>query len=278
VTGGYRGSALGAARTLLFVPGSRPDRFDKAFAAGADLVVLDLEDAVGPDAKQEARNDVVEAVRRAGRTPVAVRINAPRTPWHDEDVDALAGLECGVMVPKAESTAALRALAARLPGASRVIALIESAAGVLAAEDIARSPEVARLAFGSLDLAAELNVDPDDRTALLFARMRLLFASAAAGLAPPIDGVTADVRDAQRLESDVEYAKRLGYAAKLCIHPAQLATVERLFRPGADEVAWARRVLDAAAGVEDGGVVTLDGAMVDAPVVKRARSIAMAGR
>ncbi|KQZ75736.1 MULTISPECIES: HpcH/HpaI aldolase/citrate lyase family protein [unclassified Nocardioides] len=264
------------ARTLLFVPGDRPDRFDKAAAAGADLVVLDLEDAVAPDAKDRARDDVVSWLRTT-TTAAAVRVNAHGTPWHDADLAALSellasGVACTVMLPKAQDPAAVAATVASLGDGAQVVALLETARGVLRAEPIAAVPGVVRLALGTYDLATELGVDPEDVAAMASARGALVLASAAAGLAGPVDGVTGDVRDADRLVADVRRAAALGFAGKLCIHPAQVAPTAATFAPDATEVAWAQRVVTAAEAAGD-GVLLVDGRMVDLPVVDRARRI-----
>ena len=249
--------------TLLFVPGDRPDRFDKAVAAGPDLAVLDLEDAVAPDAKDAAREAVVGWLAGGGRA--AVRVNALGTPDHDDDVAALAAFPVPVMVPKAEDPDALVRLAERLHDETRLLALVETAAGVLAAVTA-----VERLVLGTFDLAAQLGVSPDDREAMAGARHALVLASAAAGSAPPVDGVTGDVADEARLRDDLAYAVRLGFGGKLCVHPRQVPVARDAFLPSADDVAWARRVVDAADG---SAVVLVDGAMVDKPVVDRARRI-----
>jgi citrate lyase subunit beta/citryl-CoA lyase len=258
--------------TLLFVPGDRPDRFDKAVAAGADLVVVDLEDAVAPEAKDAARDHVVGWLAGGGRA--AVRVNAPGDPAHDADVGALAPYPVPVMVPKAEDPAALAGLSTRLHDETRLLALVETAVGVLAAPELAVVAGVDRLVLGTYDLAAQLGVSPDDRDAMAGARHALVLASAAAGLAPPVDGVTGDVGDDDRLRDDLAYAVRLGFGGKLCVHPRQVPVARESFLPSADAVAWARRVVEAADG---SGAVLLDGAMVDKPVVDRARRILAAG-
>ncbi|WP_299577143.1 CoA ester lyase [uncultured Williamsia sp.] len=257
--------AAQTARTMLFVPGSRPDRFAKASAAGADLVVLDLEDAVAESDKVAARAACVDWLR-AGNA-AAVRVNAPTTGQWTDDVAALADLGAVVMMPKASDPGVVAGLAARTP----VIALVETAAGVAEARAIAAVPGVVRIALGHLDLCVELGVDPDDREALLVVRSSLVLAAAAAGSAPPVDGVTTSLRDVERLRSDVDHARRLGFAGKLCIHPAQVDTVHAAWAPSAEQVAWAREVL---ASVDDSaGAAAVGGAMVDPPVLARARHI-----
>jgi citrate lyase subunit beta/citryl-CoA lyase len=251
---------IAAARSFLFVPGDRPDRFAKAAAAGADVVVLDLEDAVVPDAKVAARAHVV-AWLAAGNTAV-VRINAAGTPWHDADVAAVRGLASAVMVPKAARIADLAGLPSVLP-------LIETAAGVAAAPVLCGVSTVVRPVFGSIDLAAELGVDPASHTALLHARSALVLAAAAAGCAPPVDGVTTALGDADALRRDTEHAVELGFTGKLCVHPKQVDPVHAALRPSEAELTWARAVLAAPAG----GAVAVDGHLVDRPVVLRAERL-----
>lgn len=255
--------------TWLFVPGDRPERFAKAEAAGADVVVLDLEDAVAPDAKDAARDEVAAWLDRTD-VLCAVRVNAA-PPLLDADLAALGDATPRLVVlPKAEDPTLVAEVVARLPRGSRVVALVETARGVLEAPAVAAVPGVERLAFGSFDLAAELGVDPDHGPAMATARGALVLASAAAGLAAPVDGVTGTVDDTQRLSDDVAASHALGFGGKLCIHPRQVAPVAGAFAPSADDLAWARRVLD---GAGDNGVAVVDGRMIDKPVVQRARRV-----
>lgn len=256
------------ARSLLFVPGDRPERIDKALRAGAGLVVVDLEDAVAPEARDAARAATTKAV--AEGLPVAVRVNACGTPDHDADMEVFGTQPVVVMLAKAGSAAEVDRVASRLADGSGVIALVETSVGVLAAQELAAHEAVVRLAFGSLDLAAEIGVDPTDREVLAPMRTNLVLASAAAGLAGPVDGVTAVIDDADGLAADVAHARRLGFGGRLCIHPRQIGITEEGFGPTPSEVAWARRVLEAA---DTGGVRVVDGAMVDNPVLDRARRI-----
>lgn len=260
---------VAAARSALFVPGDRPERFDKAVASGADLVIIDLEDAVAAEDKARAREEAVSWLS-AGRGGAAVRINALGTEHSPADRSALVGrpgLEA-VVVPMADDPAALARLAGELDGVA-VVAMIETAAGVLQALEVARSPGVTRLAFGHLDLAADLD-SADSRVAMLHARSTLVLASRAAGLPGPLEGVTPTLDDPARWAQDARYAAELGFSGKLVIHPAQVEAVNAAFTPTAEEVARATRVLEAAA---QGGAVRLDGEMVDAPVVARARRV-----
>lgn len=255
------------ATTFLFVPGDRPDRFAKAAGAGAELVILDLEDAVAPADKDAARNHVAAWV--ADGNQCVVRINTCDTPWHADDLSSLATLNCAVMLPKAQSPTDVCRVVDAL-GGSAVVALIETARGVLAAAQIAAISGIERLAFGSFDLAAEIAVDPGERDALLGARTALVLASAVAGLPGPIDGVTAEVDNPQQVSDDAQYSRRLGFSGKLCIHPRQVAATAEALRPTAEERHWAQRVIDASNGI---GVVLVDGKMVDRPVIDRANRI-----
>jgi citrate lyase subunit beta/citryl-CoA lyase len=254
------------ARSLLFVPGNRPDRFDKATGAGADLVIIDLEDAVAAPDKDRARDNTAAWLALGNRA--IVRINPPGTAWAETDLRVAAEHGSPIMVPKAEDPAALADLAARTAGRCALVPLIETALGLEHALAVCTTPGVTRAAFGNVDLAAQLGVAADDHTALTFARSRLVLASAAAGIAPPMDGVTTAVRDADALRTDTAHARRLGFTGKLCIHPAQLRPVAEAFAPSAEELTWARTVL----GAGD-SVTTVDGQMVDKPVLERARRI-----
>lgn len=265
-------STAGTARTWLFVPGDRPERFAKADAAGADVVVLDLEDAVAGPNKEAAREHVARWLVDASH-PCAVRVNAVGTSGHSADLDTV-GRRGPVLVvlPKAEDHDAVGGVLNALPEGSAVVALVETALGVVRAVDLAQAPGVVRLALGSFDLAAELGVDPDHGPALAGARHALVLASAVAGLAGPIDGVTGDVRDQNRLAADVTAAAALGFAGKLCIHPAQVTTAATALAPSAQDVAWATRVLTESPGA-DAGAALVDGLLVDPPVLARARRI-----
>ncbi len=259
---------LETARTLLFVPADRPERFAKASASGAGLVILDLEDAVAPAEKAAARQDVRAWL--ADGNPCAVRVNGHGTDWHEDDLAAVAGHDCVLVVPKAESPELLSQVARQL--GTGVLALVETATGVMGAQGIAAAPGVERLALGTYDLGAELGASPDDPDAMSWARGALVLASAAAGIAPPVDGVTGDVHDEERLASDVRRAARMGFTGKLCIHPKQVGVVETVLRPTEDELRWARSVMEAVTEAATGSAVVLvDGKMVDKPVVDRAR-------
>jgi citrate lyase subunit beta/citryl-CoA lyase len=244
-------------------------------------VIVDLEDAVAPERKAAAREALAASFATlpvADRQRLLVRVNAAGTPWHDDDcaqVGALVaqGLIAGVVLPKAERAADLSRLAEAVGPRGLLVPLIESAAGLAAVDELAAGPQVLRLAFGNLDFQADLGLACDaDEAELVPVRLALLLASRRANLPAPIDGVTPDWRDAQRLAADTARARRGGFGAKLCIHPDQVAPVHAALGPSADELAWARRVVDAIRA-SGGGVVSLDGRMVDAPVVRLAERL-----
>jgi citrate lyase subunit beta/citryl-CoA lyase len=260
---------IGAARSWLFVPGDRSERFPKAASSGADVVVCDLEDAVGPEAKPRARSAVVDWLSGGGRA--CVRINAGDTRWYGEDVDALAGLPGlrAVMVPKAEDPQAIAELSAALGAGTQIVALVETAQGLRRVDALAAAPGLARIAFGSLDFALDVRSEETD-LALLFARSTLVVSSRAAGLPPPVDGVTTALEDCWAVTAAAARASELGFGGKLCIHPNQVDAVNAAFSPTPEEIRYAFRVIDS---LTEGGVGRLDGQMVDRPVVARARAV-----
>lgn len=259
-------------RSYLFVPGDRPERFAKALDSGADAVVLDLEDAVAAPSKPAARAAVsawLQGCDSATRARTAVRINDAATAWFADDLRLVApDAPAWLMLPKAETAAALAEAAATGCG---VLALVESARGVLAAAELAAVPGVQRLVFGTLDLALDLGVAPEPE-ALAHAASVLALASRAAGLPQPVAGVTPEIGDEARLLADWAWARRLGFGAKLCIHPRQVQPLHAAMRPGDEELAWAHRVLAAAAQAQ-GGAVQVDGRMVDRPVLLQAQAL-----
>ena len=259
-------------RAYLFVPGDRPERFGKARASGADAVIVDLEDAVAPVAKAHARDALAAALDESA--PLVVRINAAGTPWFADDLELCRhpGV-AAVMLPKAEGIDAVCEVVETT--FKDVLPIIESARGIEAAGAIARVPGVVRLAFGSVDLALDLGIDcePDGREdELLYFRAQLVLASRLAGLAALADGVSTAIDDIARLVADAERARRLGFGAKLCIHPKQVAPVQAAFAPTATQVAWASRVRDAFAAAA-GAAVAVDGQMIDRPLNERALAI-----
>lgn len=272
------------ARSFLFVPANRPERYAKALASGAGAVIIDLEDAVSPDAKVRARQQLADgfvALHAAERARVLVRINATGTLWHADDlalVGVLSRLDLGgVVLPKAETVADVVQLAASVGPGCAVLPMIESAAGLAALDVLAACTSVTRLVFGNLDFQADLGMDcGPDEAELQPVRMALVLASRRAGLAAPVDGVTPATGDAAKLQRDAARSRRSGFGARLCIHPSQVAVVHAALAPTAAELDWAHRVVQGsqAAG---GAVFSLDGRMVDTPVLRLAeRTLACA--
>ena len=273
-------SALTLARSFLFVPANRPERYAKALASGAGAVIIDLEDAIGPDQKPAARTQLEEAFAHlplADRARVVVRINAAGTAWHADDLALVGKLAhlglAGVVLPKAESTDQLAHLAASVGQACALLPMIETATGLVAIDDIARSPQVARLLFGNLDFQADLGMSCDpDEAELQPVRLALVVASRRAGLATAVDGVTPGTGDLAQVQADAERSRRSGLGARLCIHPQQVPVVNAALGPTAAEIDWANRVLEQSSRT-GGSVFTLDGRMVDEPVLRKARHV-----
>lgn len=258
------------ARSYLFVPGNRPERFAKAEAAGADALIIDLEDAVPPAQKGAAR-EAASAWLAAGHRAF-VRVNGADSGCFEEDLQLgdLPGLE-GFAVPKAERPEALAAAASRLSGAGVLLPIIETAAGFARADRLAAAPRVRRLMFGSIDFQVDLGIEGEGEE-LLYFRSSLVLVSRLAGLERPVDGVSTGLDDEAALQRDAARSRRLGFGGKLCIHPRQVPAVNRCFQPSAEESAWARRVI-AAAEAAGGAAVSVDGRMVDRPVLLKAEQI-----
>jgi len=277
-----------SARSYLYVPGDRPDRFDGALRRGADAVILDLEDAVPPAGKSGARSNVGDWLARQerGSAQLWVRINITSA---DQDLAAVVmPAVAGVVVPKAEPVLLAevdRLLTARerdicLPhGHTSVLALIETATGVLLAPEVARSPRVSRLGVGEADLLAELRIRPSgsgDELAPI--RLQLVLASAAADIGAPVASTSTDFRDLDELRRSTQALMSLGFRARTAIHPAQVAVINEVFSPSAAELDEARQLVAAYEQSQIGGsgvFTDSQGRMVDAAVVRSAREVLM---
>jgi citrate lyase subunit beta/citryl-CoA lyase len=254
----------------LYVPGNRPDRFDKACAAGADAVIIDLEDAVPAADKTSARAALASWL--SPEKSVMVRVNAADTEWFEKDLGACAAAGViGVVLPKAEKIGDAVVSLCRRSG-TVLLPLIETAAGMAQAAAVAATPQVRRLLFGTIDFQLELGIDGDGDELLAF-RSQLVLASRLAGIQSPVDGPCTSWEDTDLLSADSRRARRLGFGGKLCIHPKQIASVNAAFSPSEAEVAWARKVLDAAKR-SGGAAVAVDGRMIDRPVILKAERIA----
>ncbi len=255
-------------RSFLFVPANRPERFDKAAASGAHQFILDLEDAVSPAEKEAARGFIKQW---KGRTDAIVRVNGADSPFFAADMAMIrsAGV-AKLMLPKAEPEA-LKRLAGSLDRPCQIVALIETVRGHAELRNIGKSGLISQVAFGNLDFGIDAGVT-ETAHELDPVRLQIVLESRLAGLPPPIDGVTTSWTDPAAFGAAIGRAKALGFGAKLCIHPAQVRLVNDAFLPSADELGWARRVMEAAEGAR-GGAVALDGKMIDAPVIRRAELI-----
>jgi citrate lyase subunit beta/citryl-CoA lyase len=254
---------------LLFCPADRPDRYEKALAA-ADAVIIDLEDGVGADAKDEARDALIRTPADPSR--VIVRVNAAGTPEHAADIAALRGAEYRqIMLPKTETRAQLDGLGDDW----RIVALCETPLGIVNAAEIAAAPNVIAVMWGAEDLIASIGgrtsrfPDGRYRDVALHARSAVLLAAAAHGR-PAIDAVYVNIPDLDGLAAEAEDAAASGFTLKACIHPSQVAVVRKAFQADAAQVAWARRVIAAA---HDKGAVKVDGQMIDAPLIRQAEAI-----
>ena len=271
-----------APKSLLFVPGDRPDRFAKAFGSAAEAVIIDLEDAVPTERKEEARRAAAEWIDRGDCLErLFLRMNAPGTAAAIADLAMLldrSAAIAGLIVPKVEAAVVIEHLHSAL--AERgfkpvLVPVIESARGLRLAGRIGRAPGVWGLALGPVDLATQLGARFDGQ-ALRQLRLQISLAAAEAGVAA-IDGPSLVIRDPANLAAEASDSASLGFCAKLCIHPDQAATVNAAFTPNADEIAFARRVIAADAEAK-GAVFQLDGRMIDLPVVTGAhRVLARAG-
>lgn len=265
-----------ALRSYLFVPGDRPERFAKALASAAHQVVIDLEDAVNPDAKIAAREGLAswlaDTLSDGDRPRVLIRVNAFGTPWHEDDVRMLRATDVhNVMVAKAENANELADVAARCGGKVTLVALIESVAGVVQMRSIASEKAVSRLAFGSFDYCVDAGVDGTDRE-LDYVRSQFVIESRYANLPAPVDGVTLSVDDGALIAEDVAMGRRFGFGGKLCIHPKQVDWVNRGFAPSEADRVWAEKVL-AKLAENPKGAIAVDGKLVDKPIADRARRI-----
>jgi citrate lyase subunit beta / citryl-CoA lyase len=277
-------SQLAPPLTWLYVPGDRPERFAKALASEADVVIVDLEDAVAPGHKGAARENVRALLASAAPKPVTIRINDVRSQWGAADLAMLreAANLAGIRVPKVESAEDVRAVRAGLGSRSMPLhCLIESARGVEAAFEIASAdPSVASIGLGEADLRSDLGVTDDD--GLLWARSRIVVAARAAGLASPAMSVYTKIDDLEGLAASCRRGRALGFIGRAAIHPRQLSVIAECFTPSEAEASAARELLQAlakATSTADGVAVLPNGQFVDRAMVEGAeRVIALSRR
>jgi citrate lyase subunit beta / citryl-CoA lyase len=289
------GADMVSARSYLYVPGDQARKLQHALASGADAIIADLEDAVAPSAKADARRTVADWLATqldSDHPELWVRVNASARLLAD-DVHAVVGpAVTGICLPKTHTPEQLRSLdellAAAEPragvaeGSIKVVPLLESAAGILSARAIAEQPRVWQLGLGELDLCAEVGIEPSaDERELLPVRVQVVLASAAAGLAPPIGPVSSDFRDLAALRRTTEALRRVGFGSRWAIHPAQVPVINQTFMPTPEQLEAARRLVERYDGALERGVgvcVDEDGQMVDEAVVRAARRILVRGR
>lgn len=262
--------------SALFVPGDRPERFSKAHNSGAHLVILDLEDAVAPENKKLALDYVVEALTKehedipGGKLTALVRVNSDNVSVELAALRDIASVKnnglLGVMIPKTESARHIADAKAALPAGMAIVALIETAQALVAVHEIAQASGLTRLAFGAVDFGAD--VDSAHPDILGYARAQVLVASAAVGLAAPLDSPTLEIKNTQQVATDARLSRERGYGGKMAIHPTQVVPIHEGFEPSKEELSWAEKIL-----AHEGSATQVDGVMVDKPVLERAKKI-----
>jgi citrate lyase subunit beta/citryl-CoA lyase len=275
-------------RSFLFTPANHARRVAKAIEGPADAVILDIEDAVAVEEKPAARAAVVEILKQPRRKPVYVRVNALSTPFSFDDLHAVGpAAPDGIILPKVETASDLitadwllgeiESRSGQQRGAIDVVPIIETAKGIAAVHAIAGAvSRVKRLAFGAVDLALDMDLDlADEVGAMNHPRFAIALASRAAGLEGPLDTAFIAIQDLDGLRVSSSNARKMGYTGKSCIHPAQVEIVNAVFSPSEQDIARARRIVEAFAEAESAGSAAfkLDGVMIDYPVVDKARRL-----
>lgn len=261
-------------RSALFVPASRPDRFSKALASGADAIIIDLEDSISPDDKLQARNNILDYATANPDIKFWVRINDGTTKWFEDDLSLCRSLNsvAGIVLPKAHKAQHVHIVS----GAGKpLMPVIESAMGLRELDRIAQANGVVRLSYGILDLMVELGTRPHTKAALAIQdqiRFQVLVASSMHGLAWPLDAVNADFSNLDSFAKTATFARDMGFGGVLCIHPKQIPVAHDVFQPIAEDLDWAKRVVEYA---ERTGEYTfrIDGRMVDLPLINHAQRI-----
>ncbi|MCA0367405.1 MAG: CoA ester lyase [Proteobacteria bacterium] len=257
-------------RSLLFVPGARPERFEKALAAGADVTCIDLEDGTPPQSKDEARAATAAFV---AERPAAVRINGVGTPWFEADVEALKGIAglTLIMLPKAESAEQVALLSEKLgAGHAPLWVVIESTEGLRNAWDIAAAPGLEGVLFGGADYSVDIGSDME-WDALAYARGRLVAACARAGV-QLLDVPFLDVRDPDGLIAATRRVRAMGFTGRACIHPDQVRGVHEALTPTPVQVEHANRVVETFEAAQ-GGPALLNGKLIDLPILRAAERV-----
>lgn len=260
-------------RSFLFVPATQPERIVKALDSNADIVIVDLEDAVAPDEKSKGRQALSHFLDNYPSAQIIVRVNPVTSREFREDISlcgSYAGI-VGVMLPKVETVHQIeQATAIKKP----VWPLIETARGLIALSTLVFTQGIERLTFGSVDLATDLNLKPGSAGAdklLDQCRYELVLCSRSAGLPPPVESVVPEINDLSKVENTAIQASEMGFSGMLCIHPKQLSIIHSAFSPSEHELAWAHQVIEGASRCA--GAFQLHGKMIDAPVIERAKML-----
>ncbi|EJN39641.1 citrate lyase beta subunit [Pseudomonas sp. GM84] len=260
------------ARSLLFVPGDRPEKFRKAMLSQADVVIIDWEASVIPERKAYAREATSAFLNSAfcSKRPVAIRVNPARGPELELDLAVASTLAIsGLFLTMVETSADVTKVGNYAPAHWELVAMVETAVGVFNVSAISLTPRVSRLAFGNMDYQTDLRLG-DVHEAMIYPSSVITLASRCAGLPSPIAGVTADFSSPDRFIADASFERSMGFGAKLCIHPKQIAWCNRSFATTQADIQWAKTVIEA---TRDTYATQVDGVMIDRPVIERARRI-----
>jgi citrate lyase subunit beta/citryl-CoA lyase len=275
-------------RSFLFVPGNRIDRIEKAIASSADGVIIDLEDAVALSQKEAVRDQVGTFLKTASRKNLFVRVNAIETSFFNEDIEKVAEAAiCGIVIPKTEKPEALQEADRKLADLERkksipqrqihLVPMIETALGLSRAREIgASTPRVLAIAFGAGDLTLDLGAKQSKTgEELLFARSSLVLSCRLAGVTPIDAPYMIDVKDVEGLKTEAQRSRQLGFRGKFCIHPSQVEPVNEIFSPTQEEIARAKKIVEAfeLAKEKGEGAISLEGEFVDPPIYNRARHL-----
>lgn len=258
------------ARSYLFVPANRVERFEKALNTDADAVIIDLEDAVPFELKQSSRDSLVSWLQNHPEHQVMIRVNSSQTEWFLADIElAKFPNVSAIVLPKTESSAEIeKVLQIREVG---IFPLIETPVGFANVRQIACTKQVIALIFGTIDFQLEMNMNGGYLELLSF-RNEIVLASQLAKIQSPIDGVTVDFKDEELIRLETQQAKNLGFSGKLCIHPNQVNLVNQTFNPSSQEIIWANQIMQAVEEAK-GQAISLNGKMIDLPVILQAQKI-----
>lgn len=264
---------LETATTFLFVPGDRPERFAKALRSDADVVIIDWEASVIASRKEAARQNTISFLKQADGRKIAIRLNPYSGRDFLDDAAALSAFHksiAGIFLTMVSSADEIGSSAKALPPLLPLVGMIETAQALTQVDSIAACRHLCRIAFGNMDFQTDLQLPPEENVGLIYPSSRLIIASRAAGLPGPIAGATENIADLDHFVASARFERNLGYLAKLCVHPSQLAPARQVFAPSKQEIAWAKQILEE---TRDSHAVMIEGRMIDRPVIDRARKI-----